>query len=275
MKIGIVGLGLIGGSLGRALVKNTKHKIYAYDADDKSMAEGASLDAYHKPLNTSNAKELDLLIIALYPKATIDCMSEYAPLMKEGSTIVDCAGIKREIVEKMRKLKTTCRNINFISAHPMAGKEFNGIKHSSANLFEKASVLFVPVNTPDDVLENVKNVFLQAGATQAVVTTADEHDKMIAYTSQLAHVVSSAYVNNENAFKHHGFAAGSFRDMTRVAKLNSEMWSELMIENSDYLTAELDTLIKKLGDFRKTIAQKDKKALKDILEQGNKIKLKI
>ena len=275
MKIGIVGLGLIGGSLGVALIKNTKHQIYAYDTDNESMSEGATLNAYHEPLNDSNAKELDLLIVALYPEATIDCMSRYAPLMKAGSTIIDCAGVKREIVEKMGELKTAYPEINFLSTHPMAGKEFSGIKHASANLFDKASVLFVSIDTPTDILENIKNMFLQAGAERIIITTADEHDKMIAYTSQLAHVVSSAYVNNENAVKHYGFTAGSFRDMTRVAKLNSKMWSELIIENSDYLTRELDTLIKNLEDFRKTISQKDREALQVILEQGNRIKIDI
>ena len=157
----------------------------------------------------------------------------------------------------------------------MAGREFSGITHSKATLFEKASILFVPLDTPAAVVTKVKKVFLQAGAERIVVTTAEEHDKMIAYTSQLAHVVSSAYVNNKSALKHHGFTAGSFHDMTRVAKLNSEMWSELMVENSDYLTKELDVLIKNLKDFRGAISGKDKESLKELLEKGNKIKIDI
>ena len=275
MKIGIIGLGLIGGSLGRALVKNTKHRIYAYDADRETMAQGISLNAYHEQLDVTNVAKLDLLIIALYPKLTIDCLSQYVPLMKAGSTVIDCAGIKKEIVEKMHELKVAHPEINFIGCHPMAGREFSGIKHSTAGLFENASILFVLVNTPDKVFASVKELFLQAGAERVVVTTAEEHDKRIAYTSQLAHVVSSAYVNNENATKHYGFTAGSFRDMTRVAKLNPDMWSELMIENSDYLTVELDTLIENLKDFQKVISTKDKVGLHSLLDKGNRIKVEI
>ena len=275
MNIGIVGLGLIGGSLGRALVKNTKHKIYAYDENYAAMIEGEKLKAYHETLTIFNTKELDLLIFALYPKAMIDCILQYIPLMKSGAIVVDCAGTKRKIVKRMRAIQVHQSRLHYIGAHPMAGREFSGIKHSKETLFEKASILFVPLDTPDAVIAKVKKVFLQAGAERIVITTAEEHDKMIAYTSQLAHVVSSAYVNNKSAAKHRGFTAGSFHDMTRVAKLNSEMWSELMVENSDYLTKELDVLIKNLKDFRGAISGKDKAKLKDLLEKGNEIKMKI
>ena len=275
MNIGIVGLGLIGGSLGRALVKKTEHKIYASDTDAETMVKGKLLGAYHEVLDKTNAKELDLLLIALYPNAVIECMEEYTPLLKSGSVVVDCAGTKREIVGAMRKLKERFPQVNFVGAHPMAGKEFSGIKHSSAGLFEGASVLIVPVLTSIAVLAKVKEFFLQTGAEHVIVTNAEAHDKMISYTSQLAHIVSSAYVNNESALSHYGFTAGSFRDMTRVAKLNPQMWTELMIENSDNLTGDLDLLIQNLKDFRSAVATKNTNALNELLGKGNRIKVDI
>lgn len=272
MKIGIIGLGLIGGSLGRAIIKKTEHTVYAMDISEDVMLKASLLNAYHEVLSDDNIGKVDILIIALYPRITIEYIKKYAPKLKKGAIITDCSGIKRNVVDAMRKVSVKYPDIAFIGGHPMAGREYIGINHSTAGLFEKASMILVPVSADIDARMTLKTIFYEIGFGTVVSTKAKNHDEMIAYTSQLAHIISSSYVKSPAAVKHYGYSAGSFRDLTRVAKLNPEMWAELMMDNKDCLIEEIQILEKHLSEYRKALESVDESKLKILLKEGNDLK---
>ena len=155
----------------------------------------------------------------------------------------------------------------------MAGREFSGVSHSTASLFDKASMILVPVSASLKTTQRIKELSLSIGFNSVVITTAKEHDRIIAYTSQLAHIVSSSYMKSPTATSVMGFSAGSFRDMTRVARLSPEMWSELTIENADFLVQEIDNIINNLTDYKKALKNADKEQMKKLLADGNEKKL--
>lgn len=275
MNVGIVGLGLIGGSIGRAAVKKTAHTVYATDRDENAVIKGALLNAYHEKLTCENAKVLDMLILCVYPSSVEAVIDEYAPLLKDGAIITDCVGIKRDVFKIMEKKQELYPKLSFIGGHPMAGREFSGVEHSTASLMEHSTCILVPVHNDMETLIAVKEFYISLGADGVVIADAEEHDKIIAYTSQLAHVISSAFVTSPSALVHYGFSANSFRDMTRVARLNPTMWTELMTENSDYLTDEIDALISRLTDLKNAVKDKDKATLYSLLNEGNERKILI
>lgn len=273
MKVGIIGLGLIGGSLGRAIVKNTDMQVYAFDISKRAMLDGKLLSAYHFELNKENVKELDLVFFSLYPDVLEDALNEYVPLLKDGALVVDCCGNKRRVYNQMQQLAKEYKKLNFVGAHPMAGREFSGVNHSTATLFEKASMILVPVKADIKTIQALKEFSIQLGFGSVVITTAQEHDRIIAFTSQLAHLVSSSYIKSPTATEFMGFSAGSFRDMTRVARLSPEMWAELTIDNADFLVKEVNELIANLTDYKNALESKDKQKMIDLLEDGNQKKL--
>lgn len=274
MKIGIVGLGLIGASMAKAL-SGAGHTVLGDDIDADVLKRAVLTEAISARLDDINAKTLDMLLISVYPADTVKYLSVYAPLLKDGAVLADLCGIKREIVAEMKRLKNQYPAIEFIGLHPMAGKEYSGFKYSSPLLFENASLLAVPVDMPLEVLAKVKQAMLEIGFKGMVITTAEEHDKIISYTSQLAHIVSSSYVQNEMAKSIYGFTAGSFRDMTRVARLNPVMWTQLLMQNRDMLSLELSDLIQNLTEFKDALDGCDGKKLCEKLEKGNRIKCEI
>lgn len=274
MKIGIVGLGLIGASMAKAL-SGAGHTVLGDDIDADVLKRAVLTEAISARLDDINAKTLDMLLISVYPDDTVKYLSVYAPLLKDGAVLADLCGIKREIVAEMKRLKAQYPAIEFIGLHPMAGKEYSGFKYSSPLLFENASLLAVPVDMPLEVLAKVKQTMLGVGFKGMVITTAEEHDKIISYTSQLAHIVSSSYVQNEMAKSIYGFTAGSFRDMTRVARLNPVMWTQLLMQNRDMLSLELSDLIQNLTEFKDALDGCDDKKLCEKLEKGNRIKCEI
>lgn len=273
MKVGIVGLGLIGGSLGRAIIKNTNDEVYAFDIDKKAMLNGKLLSAYHHPLDENAVKELDLIVFSLYPDVLDKQLKEYCPKLKKGCIVMDCCGNKRRVVSQMQRLSKEYPHLEYISAHPMAGREFSGVSHSTSNLFDKASMIFVPVEISLKSTAMLKAYALSLGFGGVVLTTAEEHDRIIAYTSQLAHLVSSAYIKSPTAESFMGFSAGSFRDMTRVARLSPDMWAQLTLDNSDFLIGEIDHIIENLCEYKKSLEQGDFNKMKNLLEQGNQKKL--
>lgn len=273
MKIGIIGLGLIGGSLGRAIVSKTEDKVYAFDLDKKAMLSGKLLSAYHYELNQENIGELDMVFFTLYPDALEKCLDEYCSKLKDGCLVADCCGNKRRVVSQMKELSKKYPKLEFISAHPMAGREFSGVAHSTVNLFEKASMILVPVNASIKTIAKLKEYSLMLGFGKVVMSTPEEHDEIIAFTSQLAHLVSSAYIKSDLATKFFGFSAGSFRDMTRVARLSPEMWAQLTIDNRDFLVKELDSFIKHLSEYKTALENSDKEQMKNLLADGNERKL--
>jgi len=275
MKIGIVGLGLMGGSFGRTLVKSGEHTVYGKDISDSVMLKAEMLKAINYPLTFDNAKELDMLILAVTPDKVEGILKEYLPLLKKGAVVTDFCGIKRQTVSLMREFAKKFEGIWFIGGHPMAGREFSGIEHSTATLFSGASMILVNVNADIFTLDAVKKFYLSVGFSNVEICSAETHDKMIAFTSQLCHIVSNAYIKNDAAETHDGFSAGSYRDMTRVARLDPLMWGNLMTENSDYLAQELDELIGHLNEYKDALIKKDKEKLTELLSDGNVRKLSI
>ena len=273
MKIGIIGLGLIGGSLGRAIVSKTSDTVFAFDIDKKALLSGKLLGAYHEQLTDDNIGQLDVVFFTLYPNALEKSLEEYCPKLKKGCIVADCCGNKRRVVAQMKKLSVKHPDLEFISAHPMAGREFSGISHSTVNLFDRASMILVPVRASLNSIATLKEYSISIGFGSVVMSNANEHDEIIAFTSQLAHLVSSSYIKSDRATKFLGFSAGSFRDMTRVARLSPEMWAQLMLDNSDFLVEELESFIKHLNEYKVALKDKDQDKMRSLLSDGNERKL--
>ena len=274
MKIGIVGMGLMGGSFGRALVKKG-YTVYGFDLSDEVMLKCELLHAFTAPLTKDNAGEVDLLIAAVNPSKFEKAIAPFLPLLKRGATVSDFCGVKRVIVKTMRELSNRFTDLNFIGAHPMAGREYSGIEHSSITLFEKASMILVPVKADIFIIDAVKEFYLSVGFSRVVITDAEFHDEVIAYTSQLCHIVSNAFILNNQAENRLGYSAGSFRDLTRVARMNPELWTELIAFNCDNALKELDELLGNLKKYRNAIAEKDYATLSRLFSKGNDRKIRI
>ena len=275
MKIGLIGLGLMGGSFGRTLVKKTNHTVYGYDISEQVMQKGEMLNAYHEKLTKDNAKDIDMLILSVYPDYFESALEEFLPYLKKGAIVSDFSGVKGSIIQKMKEYNKKYPDLVFIGGHPMAGREFSGIEHSITTMFDKAFMILVPINADIFVLSDVKNFYKEIGFLDVVITTAENHDEMIAYTSQLCHIVSNAFIKNQTAEKHLGYSAGSYKDLTRVARLNPQMWSGLMISNKDKLKKELDEFILNLQKYSTALENGSREELEILLAEGNERKLSI
>lgn len=275
MNIGIVGLGLIGASFGKSLKKLTENKVFGYDINQDVLLKAELVGAIDGQLSESNLQGIDVLIISVYPRAFKEVAKSYLPKMKEGAILMDFCGIKRGIEEDMKELSKQYPHVSFVGAHPMAGREFSGIDRSLSTLFERATCVVVPVKADIFTLEKVRDLFLSVGFSEAVFSTAYRHDEIIAFTSQLCHIVSNAFIKSPMASSHFGFSAGSYRDLTRVARLNPTMWTELMMDNRDLLKSELDGLIDRLIEYSKALGSGDEQRLYDLLKEGSDLKISI
>lgn len=272
MKIAVAGLGLIGGSLAKAFLNIENTTVLGYDIDNTTIMRARLEGAMIEPLTPKNIKQCDYIFIALYPEATVTFLEEFAQYISDKAVVVDCGGIKRSICEKCFAIAKK-HGFCFVGGHPMAGTHNSGFKYSRASMFDKASMILVPTKDEKiEVLQSLKALLVQIGFKSVTITSAQEHDRIIAYTSQLAHVVSNAYVKSPNARVHKGFSAGSYRDLTRVAKLNPDMWTELFLENGDNLLFEIDTIIKELQKYSDAIKNNDREELHRLLDEGSKIK---
>ena len=275
MNIGVVGLGLIGGSLARALKGLENIRVLGYDIDESTVLQSKLFGVTDDVLSENNIGECDYIFVALYPKATEKFLEDNMKNIKKGTVVVDCAGVKKSICEKCFSLAKS-GGFRFIGGHPMAGTQFSGFKYSRATMFDKASMILVPDKDEKiETLEKLKEILVKIGFKSVTITTGEEHDRIIAYTSQLAHVVSNAYVKSPNAKVHKGFSAGSYKDMTRVAWLNENMWTELFLENKQPLLNEIDCIINSLKEYRDAIAEDDADTLRSILRDGRIAKEKV
>lgn len=271
MNIAIIGLGLIGGSILKATKKRTEHLCYGYNRT-KTVLEQAKpyLDGY---VDQSNMKDMDVVFICLTPCVAVDYVINNANHFKKGSIIVDICGVKEYVVNNLEKLLCE-KGINFIGGHPMAGKEVSGFNNSSAELFNEASFIITPTSKSDKhAVEVLEQLILDMGFKRITKALPAEHDRIIAYTSQLAHIASNAYIKSPTLLKHKGFSAGSFQDLTRVARLDSKMWTELFLLNREPLLKELDILIDNLNSYKKALVDLDKEKLQILLEEGNQLKI--
>ena len=267
MKVGIVGLGLIGGSAAKAF-KAAGHTVYGYDID--STVQGYALldGTIDKELAKSTLPQCALILLTATPKAVIDYLADNAVHIATKALVVDFCGTKRAVCEQGFALAAQC-GFTFVGGHPMAGLQYSGYKYSRVTLFAGASFIMVPpVHDDIGLLDRVKQALAPLEFKKFVVTTAEFHDRMIAYTSQMCHVVSNAFIKSPSAQYHKGYSAGSFRDFTRVSRLNEKMWTELFLENRENLLAELDLLIGSLSQYRDAMAAGDADTLCRLLREG-------
>ena len=272
MTVGIIGLGLIGGSMAKAYKENSGATVLAADRDSTIVEYARLQGAVDGELTADTIPSCDLILIALYPRAAMEYLKNTAHLIAKEALVIDLCGTKRTICEAGFALAEQY-GFTFVGGHPMAGLHHSGFKYARGNLFHGASMVLVPP-TFDDIflLVRVKKALAPVGFGRMTVTTADQHDEMIAFTSQLAHVVSNAYVKSPTARSHKGFSAGSYKDLTRVARLNEEMWSELFVENKEHLVSELNTLIASLTEYRDAIRDGNTDATRSLLKDGREAK---
>ena len=274
MIVGIVGLGLISGSMAKAYAA-AGHTVLA-DNRNKSILEFAMLDGVvDAPLDEHNIRACDLILVGLPPAASIDWIKDHAPQIDHHTLVMDLCGTKRTVCNAVFPLAKEY-GFTFVGGHPMAGTHLAGYKNAYATLFVGAPMVLVPPAGHDmDLLDRCRALLAPAGFGKLTVTTAAEHDRMIAFTSQMAHVVSNAYIKSPTAGSHKGFSAGSYKDLTRVAWLNPQMWAELFLENRDNLTNELDILIENLRAYRDAMAQEDRDTLIRLLDEGRQRKQEV
>lgn len=275
MRVGVVGLGLIGGSMARAVKQRTEHQVLGWDAKEPVLYSAKLVGAVDEFMEEGDPSECDIVIVALYPQATIDYIKKNGPRFKKDAVVVDCCGVKGIVCGEVKET-AEMYGFNFVGAHPMAGIEKSGFNYSNASIFDNATMILTPYQGADLTMMNELSFFFKRlGFGRMQVTTPDEHDKMIAYTSQLAHVVSSAYVKSELSPNFKGFSAGSFQDMTRVAKLNETMWTELFLDNQAHLTEEIDGLVERLSAYSKAIKEGNGETLKALLKEGKEKRLAV
>jgi len=274
MNVGIIGLGLIGGSLAKAY-KAAAHTVYASDIDKNILDFAVLSGAADAPLDDDALRRCELVLIAVYPQEAIKFLDEKAQHIPQETIVIDCCGTKKNVCAA--GFKAAARHgFTFVGGHPMAGTEQSGFKHSKANMFKGAPMIIVPP-VYDDILflDKIKRLLAPAEFGRLTVTTAEKHDAMIAFTSQLAHLVSNAYIKSPTVFEHKGFSAGSYKDLTRVAWLNEQLWAELFIENRDHLLYELDLLLASLAKYRDALKNDDFNNLRSLLCDGRLLKEKV
>ncbi len=271
MTVGIVGLGLIGGSFAKAY-HAAGHTVLAFDTDRSTYDFAVLSGTVNGPLTDETLSTCDLILIAVIPSAAVGYLKQHAAHIGPKPVVIDCCGTKRVVCTACFPLAEQF-GFTYLGGHPMAGTHNSGFKYATATMFHNAPMVLVPANHNDiELLSRVKELLAPAGFSRFSVTTAEQHDEMIAFTSQLAHVVSNAYIKSPTAGLHKGFSAGSYKDMTRVAWLAPQMWAELFLENKDFLMAELNTLIDNLRQYQDAMEHDDLPSLIQLLDDGRKRK---
>ena len=271
MKVGILGLGLIGGSLARAYALEG-HTVYAIQRNESMLSFAMLAGAVHGKLEEATIPECDLLLLAIYPDGSASWLERNAHLVSPKALVIDCCGIKENICSRCFPLAEKY-GFTFVGGHPMAGSQFSGFKYSRADLFDGAPMVLVPPTFSDmQLLDRVKKALDPCHFGSFSVCTAQEHDKLIAFTSQMPHILSNAFIKSPTALDHKGFSAGSYKDLTRVAWLNAPMWAELCMDNRENMLFELDTYIENLKAYQTALREQDIDALTALLDEGRRRK---
>ena len=271
MNIAIVGLGIIGGSYCKALKSYTTHHIIGINRTPETAQKALDAGAIDEIGTLESLQAADITILCMYPQACVDFLRENGRYIRKGAIVTDAAGIKISICPQLKELSEQFGFI-YVGSHPMAGKEKNGYEASDENLFIGASFLITPCGAEQAAVNKLAQLALEIGFGSIKITTPEEHDRMIAYTSQLPHVLACAYVLSPSCPHHKGFSAGSYRDVSRVANINSKLWAELFLENREPLMAELEELNRNITSLYQAIKDRDRQALTDLLEQGHQVK---
>ena len=271
MTVGIVGLGLIGGSFAKAY-HAAGHTVLAFDIDRSTYDFAVLSGTVNGPLTDETLSTCDLILIAVIPSAAVDYLKHHAAHIGPKPVVIDCCGTKRVVCAACFPLAKE-HGFTYLGGHPMAGTHNSGFKYATPTMFHNAPMVLVPENHNDiQLLSRVKDLLAPAGFSRFSITTAEQHDEMIAFTSQMAHVVSNAYIKSPTAGLHKGFSAGSYKDMTRVAWLVPRMWAELFLENKEYLMTELNTLIDNLRQYQDAMERNDLPGLVQLLDEGRRRK---
>ena len=269
--VGILGLGLIGGSFAKAY-HAAGWTVLAADRDAAILSFAQMSGAVDRTLGAENAAQCDLILACICPEAAIAELTGLAPHIGEKPVVIDCCGTKRVVCEALFPVAEQY-GFTYLGGHPMAGSHHSGFKYARENLYHNAPMVLVPPSFDDiALLQRVKELLAPAGFGHISVTTAQAHDEMIAFTSQMPHLISNAYIKSPTAAEHKGFSAGSYKDMTRVAWLNAPMWAELFLENRDCLLRELGWLMESLREYRAALEKNDLPELTCLLEEGKKRK---
>jgi prephenate dehydrogenase len=274
MIVGVVGLGLIGGSMAKAY-HAAGHTVYAWNRTASTLGFALISGDVDAELTEKNVSECDLIIVCLYPEASIEWVRNMAPYFGEKPLVMDACGTKRGICETCFKLAEE-HGFTFVGGHPMGGTKDRGYKYSTSDMFHGCPMVVVPPRYDDiELYARIKELLEPLKLGRYSITTAEDHDSMIAFTSQLSHVIASSYIKSPSAERQGGFAGGTYRDMTRVAYLNAPMWSEIFISNKDCLLAEIDSLIDNMSKYREAISEEDVDTLRELLEEGSRRKEKL
>ena len=269
--VGILGLGLIGGSFAKAY-HAAGWTVLAADRDAAILSFAQMSGAVDGTLGAENAAQCDLILACICPEAAIAELTGLAPHIGEKPVVIDCCGTKRVVCEALFPVAEQY-GFTYLGGHPMVGSHHSGFKYARENLYHNAPMVLVPPSFDDiALLQRVKELLAPAGFGHISVTTAQAHDEMIAFTSQMPHLISNAYIKSPTAAEHKGFSAGSYKDMTRVAWLNAPMWAELFLENRDCLLRELGWLMESLREYRAALEKNDLPELTRLLEEGKKRK---
>ncbi|WP_290770613.1 prephenate dehydrogenase [Anaerofustis sp.] len=274
MNIAVIGLGLIGASFAKGIKKNTNHNVYGFDINNETLVKAKRDSTIDDIILLDNMENIDIAVVALHPINTIEVSIDILKTMRKGSTLIDLCGVKERIVSAIEP-EALKRGVDYIGAHPMAGRELWGYDAAIDDLFKGASFIITKTaKTNEEKILLIKELVKGMQFKECVITTPKEHDKIIAFTSQLAHVVSNAYVKSPSVLEERGFSAGSFLDLTRVAKLNEYMWSELFIMNKDALLFEIDNILNKINEYKTALEKDDINQMQELLREGRILKEK-
>lgn len=271
MTVGVLGLGLIGGSLARAYSK-AGHTVYACEKDQNMLMFAQLTGTVSAQLDETNMQNCDLILLSVYADASASWLEKNGSFIAKSALVIDCCGIKTAVCKRCFAVANKY-GFTFVGGHPMAGSHNSGFKYSRSNLFQGAPMVLVPPRYDDPILlQRVKDVLAPCGFKSFSVTTAQDHDKMIAFTSQMPHIISNAFIKSPTANAHSGFSAGSYKDLTRVAWLNPQMWAELFLSNRENVLNELDCFMQSLQSYRDAIEEMDSEKLIALLDEGRKRK---
>ncbi|MCQ2499227.1 MAG: prephenate dehydrogenase [Lachnospiraceae bacterium] len=272
MNVGIIGLGLIGGSMAKAIHAHTDSYILGANRSHGVVERALEEGVLQEELTFENADKCDMLIVALYPKDVVEKVKTYAPYLKKGAIVVDCTGVKKFVSNELSKYLSDM-GLCFVGGHPMAGKEVAGYANADTDLFNRASMILTQDEyTSEEAFNTAAEFFSEVGFKMIKESTPVEHDKVIAYTSQLCHVVSNAFIKSPTCDLRYGFSAGSFKDLTRVAKLDEYMWTDLFLANKEALLDEINIFMSHMEEYKEALENEDKETLIRILGEGRQLK---
>lgn len=275
MNIAIIGLGLIGGSYAKAISSRTEHKVYALTRNEETIKRALHDKSIISAIDKMQLRDMDYVIVALPPNASVSFIKENIEYIKSGTILSDIVGVKTVIKQAVGNL---CKEhgVNYVGTHPMAGREVSGYENSISTLFDNRSLIIMNDNEiGESILEKVEKLNIALGFSKIVYTSSEQHDRIIAYTSQLCHITSNAYVKSPSSRKHRGFSGGSFEDLTRVAYLDPKLWIELFSLNKEHLLEELTLYIDELNKYKAALSNNDFERLEQLLAEGRDIKKSI